>query len=119
MLVIMDMEWNESSGRIIPTQLSALRVLPGWRELARIDYLMRPLKTPDWSFMAYNGHGADDFLSAHTGASVLNRLSNWLSPNDIMCWWSPAPAITFFALYKMLLKSPPQNQIRTIVPSVE
>ena len=119
MLVIMDMEWSEAGGRIVPTQLSALRVLPGWKELARVDYLMRPIKTPDWSFMAYNGHSPDEFLSAHTGPSVFNRLSNWLSPNDIMCWWSPAPAITFFALHKVLLKQPPQNQIRTIIPSVE
>lgn len=118
MLVIMDMKWDKKGGRVFPTQLSAVRVLPGWVEQARFDSIMQPLMNPDWSRMAYNGYSLDEFLIAPTAASVFNRFTQWLSPKDVLCWWASIPAITFITLYRIILKQPPTNSMRLIAPVV-
>lgn len=121
MLVIMDIEWIEADYRVCPTQISALRVDSSWKVIDRFDQLIQPynIRAQMWEHMAYNGHLPDEFIAAPTAATVMNRLNNWLSPLDILCWWSESTAATFIALHRLLLKQAPNYPMRLILPAIK
>lgn len=120
MLVIMDMEWIETAHRICPTQLSAVWVNQNWYQIGRLDYLIQPfsLEEQKWNHIAYTGHTASDFLSGATAIRVMKNLVSRLAPDDVLCWWSVSTAVTFIALYKILLMESPVNQMRLISPAL-
>ncbi|MBE5807784.1 MAG: hypothetical protein E7317_05540 [Clostridiales bacterium] len=120
MLVFMDLEWCELDGRICPTQLSALRVLPGWKTLARYDVLIKPQSgtTPDWPFVAYGGYAPEAFDEALPATTAFSRLRFWLGPKDVLCWWRAGAATTFITLYRLFLREMPTNSMRLVAPAV-
>ena len=121
MLVIMDMEWIESEGRLCPTQLSALRVNEDWSIRDRFDRVMKPYteKARKWKHVAYRGHRPEEFIHAPTAPMVFNELNAWLYPQDILCWWSEPTALTFIALHKLLVANASAHAIRLILPALQ
>jgi hypothetical protein len=115
----MDLEWNEVGNRVVPIQISALRVSSEWWAIDRFDQLMQPLtEPPKWTFLAYNGYPKEAFVSAPTASSVFNQLKRWLMPDDVLCWWSDDPAATFIFLCKTLIKENPEWPMHIIAPAV-
>ena len=121
MFVIMDIEWIECDHRICPTQLSAMWVNSEWRMVNRFDYLIQPFSAAaqKWNHIAYTGHDAAEFLAAPTATRTLKNLVSRLSPDDVLCWWSVSTAVTFIALYKLLLRENPVNPMRLISPALD
>ena len=121
MLVIMDMEWVDWYNRASPTQITALRVTPDWKDESRFSRLIRPEsgKKWPWDHMAFNGYTTQEFLRASDAPTVLSFLSMWLQPDDVLLWWSEPTAVVFTAVWKDLLHTDVPCSMRLIAPVIQ
>lgn len=89
MLVLADIEWALPQGaKPYPTQLALQRVDDAWNTAAIFYSRIRPGATPpDWSFCAFSGGSAEEFLSAPFRPEVEDKLCSWLQEDDLLCWW--------------------------------
>ncbi len=89
MYVLADLEWtNLQTGDPFPTQIALLRVDAAWNPIDSFYARIRPIEdVADWTFCAYAGGTAADFLFADPLSEVERRLADWRAENDILCWW--------------------------------
>ena len=109
MYVLMDLEWCcGGGGRIIPTQMAALRIDERWQRLDLLFSRIRPKCTniPNWAHMAFSGGAPEDFLSAPALPKVLCDFRLWLHKDDVLCWWAEEAPKIFKRLYTPLLQTP-------------
>ena len=120
MLVIMDMEWMDWCYKSTPTQLSALRVTPDWQEESRFDRIIRPESEQkcSWDHMAFTGYSKNAFLNASDAFTVMKDFSEWLNPEDVLCWWSEPTADTFKTIWRGLFHTAMPFPLRLIAPAI-
>lgn len=89
------------------TQLAAMRVDENW---VRKDTFHRPIEPlgPSfhlWQDPAFTGYSPQEFLNAQNAYLVLRSFENWLSPDDILCWWNQNEKELFVKFYSMTKKT--------------
>lgn len=89
------------------TQLAAMRVDENW---VRKDTFHRPIEPlgPSfhlWQDPAFTGYSPQEFLNAQNAYLVLRSFKNWLSPDDILCWWNQNEKELFVKFYSMTKKT--------------
>lgn len=89
MIVLADIEWALPQGaKPYPTQLALQRVDEKWNTVAIFYSRIRPGSIlPDWSFCAFSGGTAEEFLTAPCRPEVETQMHAWLQEDDILCWW--------------------------------
>lgn len=107
MPIIIDIEWTETSYTNQPlyrklTQLSALRVDNAWKKQDRLDLLVRPgaPKSCDWSFMAYNGHMAEEFCNGKSEGDCIKMLFAWVEKGERIFYWQSDTRKVLLKIYR-------------------
>lgn len=89
MYVLADLEWVEKNGSSsFLTQIAMLRVDEKWQPVSSIYRRIRPAENfPDWTHIAFTGGLAAEYRNAPDIRSAFSDISEWLLPEDVICWW--------------------------------
>lgn len=119
MYVIMDLEWFEAKKyHYCPTQVAALRVDDHWNSVAAFNERICPHEgvAVPWGHVAFSGASREAFVHAYSAHAVFDRLTAWLKPDDVLCWWDDKPAAKLKLLLKAILKQSLPNKTCILKP---
>lgn len=100
MIVLLDLEWIEGTEKHL-TQLSALRTDEAWNRVSSYDALVNPgrIYLHDMNHMAFGKHDRDLFVNGLTEKSCIEKLEQWLQPDDEILVWAKSNQTYFSELW--------------------
>lgn len=109
MYVLVDVEWfQETPTEKYITQFAASRVTETWDATAQFSCLVCPPHAwkCDWEHMAYSGYSPEVFMAGVSEAECMERFSDFLQEDDILCVWSKDTKKIIQEKYELYKKSP-------------